>query len=90
MKDLKEAEQQRAMGKLEEIIGKRSANLTGEVMVEVPSGKQQLRTQYTQKTGNHADLGSEINRDQVPLVDQSYVREYMEQVHKQASTKGVN
>lgn len=88
LKDLKEAEQQRAMGKLAEIIGKRSANLTGEVMVEVPSGKQQLRTQYSQKNGQHADLGGEINRDQVPLVDQSYVREYMEQVHKQA--KGVN
>lgn len=88
MKDLKEAEQQRAMGKLAEIIGKRSANLTGEVMVEVPSGKQQLRTQYSQKNGKHADLGGEINRDQVPLVDQSYVREYMEQVHKQP--KGVN
>ena len=88
MKDLKEAEQQRAMGKLAEIIGKRSANLTGEVMVEVPSGKQQLRTQYSQKNGKHADLGGEINRDEIPLVDQSYVREYMEQVHKQA--KGVN
>jgi hypothetical protein len=88
IKDLKEAEQQRAMGKLAEIIGKRSANLTGEVMVEVPSGKQQLRTQYSQKNGKHADLGGEINRDQVPLVDQSFVREYMEQVHKQA--KGVN
>jgi hypothetical protein len=88
VKDLKEAEQQRAMGKLAEIIGKRSANLTGEVMVEVPSGKQQLRTQYSQKNGKHADLGGEINRDLVPLADQTYVREYMEQVHKQA--KGVN
>jgi hypothetical protein len=87
-KELKEAQQQEAMGKLAEIIGKRSANLTGEVLVEVPNGKQQLQTQYSQKVGRHADLGGEINRDEVPLLDQQYVREYMEQVHKQ--TKNLN
>ncbi len=85
-KELKEAQQQEAMGKLAEIIGKRSANLTGEVMVEVPNGKQQLQTKYSQKVGRHADLGGEINRDEVPLIYQQYVREYMEQVHKQAKT----
>jgi hypothetical protein len=85
-KELKEAQQQEAMGKLAEIIGKRSANLTGEVMVEVPNGKQQLQTKYSQKVGKHADLGGEINRDEVPLIYQQYVREYMEQVHKQAKT----
>ncbi len=85
-KELKEAQQQEAMGKLAEIIGKRSANLTGEVMVEVPNGKQQLQTKYSQKIGKHADMGGEINRDEVPLIYQQYVREYMEQVHKQAKT----
>jgi len=85
-KELKEAQQQEAMGKLAEIIGKRSANLTGEVLVEVPNGKQQLQTKYSQKVGRHADLGGEINRDEVPLIYQQYVREYMEQVHKQAKT----
>ena len=85
-KELKEAQQQEAMGKLAEIIGKRSANLTGEVMVEVPNGKQQLQTKYSQKVGKHADMGGEINRDEVPLIYQQYVREYMEQVHKQAKT----
>jgi len=85
-KELKEAKQQEAMGKLAEIIGKRSANLTGEVLVEVPNGKQQLQTKYSQKVGRHADLGGEINRDEVPLIYQQYVREYMEQVHKQAKT----
>jgi hypothetical protein len=83
-KDLRDAQQQEAMGKLAEIIGKRSANLTGDVMVEVPNGKQQLRTAYSQKSGKHMDSGGEINRDEVPLMYQQYVREYMEQVHKQA------
>ncbi len=83
-KDLRDAQQQEAMGKLAEIIGKRSANLTGDIMVEVPNGKQQLHTAYSQKSGKHVDSGGEINRDEVPLMYQQYVREYMEQVHKQA------
>ncbi len=83
-KDLRDAQQQEAMGKLAEIIGKRSASLTGDIMVEVPNGKQQLHTAYSQRSGKHIDSGGEINRDEVPLMYQQYVREYMEQVHKQA------
>lgn len=85
-KDLKEAEQLQAMGKLAEIIGKRSANLTGEMMVETASGKQQLKTAYSQRMGRHADLGGEINRDEIPLADQQYIREYMELVRKQGKS----
>jgi uncharacterized membrane protein len=85
-KSLKEAEQLRAMGKLAEIIGKRSASVTGEMMVETPSGKQQLKTAYSQRVGRHSDLGGEINRDEIPLMYQQYVREYMEQVHKQGKS----
>jgi hypothetical protein len=85
-KDVKEAEQLQAMGKLAEIIGKRSANVTGDMMVETPSGKQQLKTAYTQKLGRHSDSGGEINRDEIPLADQQYVREYMELVRKQGKT----
>jgi hypothetical protein len=81
-KTIAEREQLKAMGKLAEIIGKRSADLTGDVMIENPSGKQQLKTGYTQHMGNHADLGGEINRDEIPPADQQYVREYMEEVRK--------
>ncbi len=80
-KQLREAEQAKAMGKLAEIIGKRSATLTGDMQV-VPSGKQRLQTDYTHAQGQHADLGGEINRDEVPVEDQEYVREYMELVRK--------
>jgi hypothetical protein len=75
------------MGKLAEIIGKRSASLTGDMQV-VPSGKQQLQTQYTHEQGKHADLGGEINRDEVPVEDQEYVREYMERVRKAPGSSG--
>jgi hypothetical protein len=85
MKDLKEAEELQAMGKLAEIIGKRSQDVTGEMMVEVPSGRQQLRTAYSDQVGHHSDTGGEINRDEVPLMFQQYVREYMERVHRQPS-----
>jgi hypothetical protein len=84
-KGVKEAEQLQAMGKLEEIIGKRSANLTGEMSVETPSNKQQLKTAYSQRQGHHSDSGGEINRDEIPLMYQQYVRQYMEQVRKQGN-----
>ena len=80
-KQVREAEQAKAMGKLAEIIGKRSANLTGDMQV-VPSGKQRLQTEYTKAQGQHSDLGGEINRDDIPVEDQDYIREYMELVRK--------
>jgi hypothetical protein len=82
-KDVKLAEQLAAMGKISEIIGKRSANVTGEVTVEVSSGNQQLRTPYSQSKAAHADAGGEISRDEVPVALQPYVQEYFEQVRKQ-------
>jgi hypothetical protein len=83
-KSTKDAEQLKAMGKLAEIIGKRSESATGDVMVENPSGKQQLQTSYSQRLGHHADLGGEINRDEIPVMYQQYIREYMSEVRQQA------
>jgi hypothetical protein len=83
-KKIKDAEQLKAMGKLAEIIGRRSANLTGDITVETSSTNQQLRTQYSGRVGEHADLGGEINHDEIPVMYREYVREYMQVVHKQA------
>ncbi len=82
-KETRESEQLKAMGKLAEIIGKRSASVTGDMVVENPSGKQGLKTDYSRRLGQHADLGGEINRDEIPLMYQQYVREYMQQIHNQ-------
>lgn len=86
-KDIKQAEQQAAMGKISEILGKRAQNLTGEIMVEVSSGKQHLKTQYVQKTATHSDTGGEISRDEVPAAYQQFVQQYFEEIHKPASAK---
>ncbi len=83
-KSAREAEQLAAMGKISEIIGKRAANMQGEVMVEVSSGKQQLKTQYSQSKAAHADAGGEINRDEVPLAYQPFVQQYFEEIRKPA------
>jgi hypothetical protein len=85
-KSAREAEQQAAMGKISEIIGKRAANMTGEVMVEVSSGNQQLRTQYSQRKAAHTDAGGEIGRDEVPLAYQQFVQQYFEEVRKAPAT----
>lgn len=82
-KDVKEAEQLAAMGKITQIIGKRSAALSGEATVEVQSTVQQLRTAYSDRSAQHADAGSEIGRDEIPAALESYVQQYFEQVRKE-------
>ena len=81
-KAAREAAELAAMGKISEIIGKRAANISGEVMVEVSSGKQQLKTQYSEQNATHVEAGGEINRDEVPLAYQQYVQQYFAQVRK--------
>ena len=82
-KELREAEQLAAMGKISELIGRRSQTLTGEVMVEVTSGKQQLRTAYSEQQAAHAEAGGDVHRDEIPLLYQSYVERYYEQLRRQ-------
>jgi hypothetical protein len=86
-KTAREAEQLAAMGKISELIGKRAANVSGEVMVEVASGKQQLKTQYSQRKAAHSEAGGEINRDEVPLAYQQYVQQYFEEIRKVPAAK---
>jgi hypothetical protein len=83
-KAIKNAEQLAAMGKISEILGKRSATISGEATVEVQSTSQQLHTQYAQKTAQHSQGGAEISRDEVPVSLQPYVQQYFEQLRKQA------
>jgi len=85
-KAAREAEQLAAMGKISEIIGKRSQNVTGEVMVEVGSTRQQLKTPWAQKQATHVESGSEIHRDEVPLMYQQFVEQYFEEIRKGADT----
>lgn len=86
-KELKDAEQLSAMGKLSEIIGKRSANVTGEMTIEPQDGPQQLKTGYTHSTARHGEAAGDVNRDEVPLALQSYVKQYFDQVRKPAAAK---
>lgn len=81
-KDVKLAEQLAAMGKISEIIGKRSANVSGEVTMEVQSNNQQLQTPYSRRSATHGEAAADIGRDEVPMALQSYVQQYFEQVRK--------
>lgn len=82
-KELQQAEDLQAMGKLDELIGKRAQNVQGEVMVEVTSSKNPLlKTPYADQTAPRGDLGSELGRDEVPLHLQDYVQRYYEQIRR--------
>lgn len=83
-KDIKAAEQLKAMGKLSEIIGKRAQNVSGETSIEVESGSQQLKTGYTQTTAAHSQTDGDVSRDEVPAPMQRYIQQYFEQVRKGA------
>ncbi|HEY1759510.1 MAG TPA: hypothetical protein VGG72_29325 [Bryobacteraceae bacterium] len=83
-KAIKQAEQLQAMGKISEIIGKRSAAVSGEMMVEVGNGKQQLKTPWQQQQASHTNAGGEIHRDEIPLTEQPFVEKYFEEIRKAA------
>jgi hypothetical protein len=82
-KRIKQAEDLAAMGKITEILGKRSANLTGEATVEVQNTSQQLKTAYAGGSAQHGQSGGEINRDEVPVAMEGFVQEYFKQARKQ-------
>jgi hypothetical protein len=82
-KEILDAEQVAAMGKISEIFGKRAKDITGEVMIEVNSSKQQnLRTSYLQRDAAHREAGGEVHRDEIPQSVQHYVQQYFQEVRK--------
>ena len=83
------AEQSKAMGKISELIGKRSEEVTGESMIEVQSGNQHVQTAYKEQNATHGEGAGEVGRDQIPLSVQAYVQEYFEEVRKPEG-KGAN
>ncbi len=83
-KDTRLAEELAAMGKISELIGKRSASVTGEMTVETSSNGQQLKTQYSDQKAAHTAAGGIVDRDEVPFAYQTYVQRYFDQIRKNA------
>ena len=81
-KAAKDAKALEAMGQISEILGKRSAAVTGEMMVEVGQTKQSLKTPWADREATHAEAGGEIHRDEVPLMFQPFVERYFEEIRK--------
>lgn len=87
-KNTEMAKDAEALGKLSELIGKRSMNLQGEMMVEVENTRNpQLRTPYLNRSAAHGEAGGDLSRDEVPLRHQEFVRRYYEQVRKQPDSQ---
>ena len=85
-KSARQAEALKAMGKITELFGKRAENVTGAVMIEVGSTNQQLKTPLAQRDASHAEAGSEIHRDEVPLEYEQFVQRYFDQVRRTTPT----
>jgi hypothetical protein len=84
-KAMKDAKALEAMGQISEILGKRSAAVTGEMMVEVGQTKQTLKTALVDRQATHTESGGEIHRDEVPLMFQPFVERYFEEIRKTPS-----
>jgi len=81
-KTARQAEELKAMGKLTEILGKRAANVTGQMMMEVGSTHQQIRTGMAQVQATHGNNGGELHRDEIPQMYEQFVQQYFEQIRK--------
>ena len=81
-KTVRDAAAIKAMGKISELLGKRAQNVSGTVMVEVGSTKQQLKTAIEQRQATHSEAGSEIHRDEIPVIYEQFVQQYFEQIRK--------
>lgn len=79
----------KAMGKISELLGKRAENVTGSVLVEVGSTKQQMKTPTAQSAATHAEAGGEIHRDEVPPMYEQFVQQYFEQIRKTPAAEAV-
>ena len=87
-KALRAARQAEAMGKLEEILGERADKIKGDIMVEVSSSSQRLRTRYSESDATHSAADVEVLRDEVPLNLQPYVQRYFDEIRKsEAATR---
>lgn len=87
-KEILDAKELEAMGKMSELLAERSAAISGDMLVEVGTTDQQLKTAMTQQKAGHTDAGGEIHRDQVPLAYQTFVDRYFQEVRKApAATK---
>jgi hypothetical protein len=87
LREIKEAAQLKAMGKISEIIGQRAATVSGETSVEVESGNQKLRTAYSNTTAAHGETDGDVTRDEIPLALQAYVQQYFAEVRKTGPAK---
>jgi hypothetical protein len=51
-------------------------------MVEVQSGKQGLKTSYSNTAASHAETDGDVTRDEIPIALQPYIQQYFSDVHK--------
>lgn len=85
-KDVELTEQLAAMGKIGQIIGRRSEDVAGEVTIEVSSGNARVTAPDLNLNAQHANVSGDVHRDLVSLPDQVYVQRYFEEIRRQPIT----
>lgn len=81
-KEIQQAKQLDAMGKLSVILGKRSQSVSGNATVEVTSGHGELKTAYEARQVTHGAVDALADRDRIPIEFEAYVQEYFRELRK--------
>ncbi len=81
-KELAEAQQEEAMGELEELFMERAENMTGEVTIETHSAEQSSSVPFNNRTTTHSDRGGDVSRDEIPAAYRTYIQNYFEILRK--------
>ena len=81
-KHIANAAELKAMGKIEQILGKRAAQVSGDVSEVTSNEPQQLTTQFTGRGGEHQDTGSSVMNEPVPRENREFLRKYMDEMHR--------
>ncbi len=78
----------KAMGKIEELMSKQAADVSGEMSIVKTTGPQQLSTPYSDRQAAHEAADSSVSGEQMSPADREFVRKYMDEMHRISDKQG--
>jgi hypothetical protein len=87
-KRIENAAELKAMGKIEELMGKQASKVSGEMSIVKTSGPQQLSTGFDGRQAVHTAAETELHDGGVPPEQREFVRKYMDELHRVTDSQG--
>lgn len=81
-KRIEDAAELKAMGKIEQLMGKQAQQVSGEMSIVKASGPQQLSTPLSGHEAVHGAMDSTVTNAPIAPEDREFVRKYMDSLHR--------